>query len=83
VSQLIDSFVVLGIAFYVGPKLQPSQGTPWTFQQLLSIGTGNYIYKFLIAVVLTPVIYIAHVWIDKYLGHDLAEKMKEDAVKQP
>jgi uncharacterized integral membrane protein (TIGR00697 family) len=83
VSQLIDSFVVLGIAFYIGPKLQPSQGTPWTLPQLLSVGTGNYIYKFIVAVVLTPVIYLAHGWIERYLGHDLAKQMKDEAVSEP
>lgn len=83
VSQLIDSFVVLGIAFYIGPKIQPSQGTPWSLQQLMSVGTGNYIYKFIVAVALTPVIYLAHGWIEKYLGHDLAKQMKDGAVKQP
>lgn len=80
VSQLIDSFVVLGVAFYVGPTLQPSQGTPWTLQQLLSVGTGNYIYKFIVAIVLTPVIYIVHNAIDKYLGKDLSESMRKDAM---
>lgn len=82
VSQLIDSFVVLGIAFYIGPKLQPSQGTPWTLQQLLSVGTGNYIYKFSVAILLTPVIYLVHAWVEKYLGHDMAKEMKASAMKE-
>lgn len=80
ISQLIDSFVVLGIAFYIGPKLDPSNGTPWTLTQLLSIGTGNYIYKFLVALALTPVIYAGHYFIDRYLGQEKAEEMKKAAM---
>lgn len=68
VSQLIDSFVVLFIAFYIGRKISSAQGDPWTLQQVLVTGTGNYIYKFIVAVLLTPVIYLVHNWIDKYLG---------------
>jgi hypothetical protein len=39
----------------------------------------NYIYKFLMAVLLTPLIYLAHNIIDGYLGADLAQKMKTEA----
>jgi len=69
VSQLIDSFVVLFIAFYIGRKISPNQGDAWTLQQVLVTGTGNYIYKFVVAILLTPVIYLVHSWIDKYLGN--------------
>jgi len=39
----------------------------------------NYIYKFTVAVVLTPFLYIAHGLIDTYLGKEEAEKMIEEA----
>lgn len=81
ISQLIDSFVVLGVAFYVGPKIDPSNGTPWTLSMLLSIGTGNYIYKFVVAILMTPVIYIGHYFIDRYLGHEKAAEMRVAAMK--
>jgi queuosine precursor transporter len=80
VSQLIDSFVVLFIAFYLGRRIQTGQGDPWSLHQIAVTGTGNYIYKFVMAIVLTPVIYLAHGWIEKYLGHDLASKMKKAAM---
>jgi queuosine precursor transporter len=82
VSQLVDSFVVLFIAFYIGPRIQSGQGTPWSIQQLLVIGTGNYIYKFVVALLLTPVIYWVHGIIERYLGHDLAKEMKAAAMKE-
>jgi queuosine precursor transporter len=81
-SQLIDSFVVLGIAFYIGPMIDPSNGDPWTLAQLLSIGTGNYIYKFVVAVAMTPVIYLGHKMIENYVGHEKAEEMKQAAMKR-
>ena len=52
VSQFIDSYVVLFVAFYIGAD--------WPLLLVLAIGTVNYIYKFIMAVVLTPAIYLAH-----------------------
>jgi queuosine precursor transporter len=81
VSQLIDSFVVLLIAFYVYPKLVKGQGDPWPFDQLIAICIVNYIYKFIIAVALTPVIYLVHNRIERYLGHEQAAAMKKAAMQ--
>lgn len=71
VSQFVDSFIVLFIAFYIGAD--------WDLSQVLAIGLNNYIYKFVIAIALTPVIYLAHWRIDIYLGKDVANRMKEEA----
>ncbi len=73
VSQFVDSFVVLIIAFYIG--------SDWDLTRVLAVGLMNYLYKFFVAVLLTPVIYLAHNWIDKFLGHDVATKMKTEAAK--
>ena len=80
VSQFIDSFVVLVIAFYFYPKLVANQGSPWPLNQVIAIGIVNYIYKFIVAILLTPVIYFVHDRIEKYLGHDLSKKMKRAAM---
>jgi len=72
VSQFIDSFVVLIIAFYIGAD--------WDLVRVLAIGTVNYIYKFAMAILLTPLIYLAHYLIDNWLGEDLALKLKEEAI---
>jgi len=72
VSQFIDSYVVLFIAFYVGAG--------WPLQQVLAIGLMNYLYKFAAAVLLTPVIYGGHALIDRYLGADDAARMKAEAM---
>jgi len=76
ISQLIDSFVVLALAFYV---LAPSDSR-WEFSQVISVGTINYIYKFIIAILLTPLIYLGHYLIDRYLGEE-AEKIKTEAAE--
>lgn len=80
ISQLIDSFVVLIIAFYLYPKMVKGQGDPWPFDQLIAICIVNYIYKFIVALLLTPVIYGVHSWIEKYLGHEKAAAMKKAAM---
>jgi uncharacterized integral membrane protein (TIGR00697 family) len=68
-SQFIDSFVVLYVAFVLGPQ-------KWSINLFLAVGTVNYIYKFAMAIALTPLIYLAHYFIDRYLGKDLAHEMK-------
>ena len=79
VSQLIDTVVILLIAFVIGPKLI---GRPfWTWGQFFAVATVQYVYKFSMAVLLTPVIYWAHDRIDAFLGKEVAEAMKAEAGK--
>jgi queuosine precursor transporter len=80
VSQLIDSFIVLIIAFYLYPKWVPGQGAPWPLDQLIAICIVNYIYKFSMAVLLTPVLYLVHGVIEAYLGKEQAAEMKRAAM---
>ncbi|GAB4414095.1 MAG: queuosine precursor transporter [Bacteroidia bacterium] len=71
VSQLIDSFIVLFIAFY----LWPNGDNQWTLTQVLAVGVVNYIYKFVISIVLTPLLYVLHWGIDAFLGKEKAEEL--------
>lgn len=71
VSQLIDSFVVIYIAFYIGGN--------WTFKQIIAVGLVGYIYKFIIAVSMTPVLYLVHKMIDSYLGKETSERLLRTA----
>jgi len=76
VSQLVDSFVVLFIAFYLF-------GNPsWSLKQVIAIGIINYIYKFVVAIVLTPLLYLAHNIIDKYLGKEEAHILIEESANK-
>ena len=74
VSQFLDSFVVLWIAFGLNPS------TGWGLGRIVSIGLVNYAYKFCMAIVLTPVIYLVHNAIERYLGPALAERMRRSAM---
>ena len=72
VSQFVDSYIVLFIAF----------SGVFTWQMILAIGIINYIYKFTMAILLAPVIVLAEKRIEKYLGHETATKMKKAAMGQ-
>ena len=50
--------------------------------QINAISITNYIYKFAVAILLTPLIYLGHAIIDNYLGKDEAAKMSEDATEK-
>lgn len=73
VSQLIDTFVVWGIAFWLPGKI--------TTDVYLSGAITSYGYKIVVAIAITPVIYLAHHAIDRYLGKHAAEELIEDAVR--
>lgn len=73
ISQIFDSLVVLYIAFVLGPP-------KWSISMFLAIATVNYIYKLLAAIVLTPVLYIVHGWIDAYLGKKESALLRQQAM---
>jgi len=72
VSQLVDSFVVLYIAFVLGPQ-------QWPLDLFLAVGTVNYGYKLLMAIVLIPLIYLGRRAIERYLGAAEAARLKAEA----
>lgn len=72
VSQFIDSFIVLFIAFKIG--------NGWSFQRVLAIGLVNYSYKALMALLLTPLIYLIENRIENYLGKDKTAELKAAAM---
>jgi queuosine precursor transporter len=81
VSQFIDSFVVLFIAFYIGTRVNATGADfVWPFKLFIAVGLVNYIYKFIVAILLTPVIYLVHNIIEKYLGDEKAAEMKAAAM---
>jgi uncharacterized integral membrane protein (TIGR00697 family) len=74
VSQLVDSFIVLGIGFLLPGKI--------TIDQFLNVGFTNYSGKLIIAILLTPLIYLGHFLINKYLGEKEAEKEIEETAEE-
>ena len=73
VSQFLDNFIVIFIAFYINPQYN------WSWQMVAAIGLVNYTYKFLVAILMTPLLYLLHGIIDRYLGKDLAQKLVHHA----
>ena len=61
VSQLIDSFIVLYIAFVLGPQ-------HWPIPLFLAVGTVNYAYKMAMAIALIPLLYLGRRLIRAYLA---------------
>ena len=59
VSQLIDSYIVLYIGFVLPGSL--------SFADFMTIAPTNYVLKIIIANLLTPLIYLGHYLIKRYL----------------
>jgi uncharacterized integral membrane protein (TIGR00697 family) len=74
VSQLFDSFLVLYVAFVLGPQ-------HWPTSQFLAVGTVNYLYKMLAALMTIPLLYVAHGLIRRYLGRAEADRMEAEAAR--
>ena len=60
ISQVIDSFLILFVAFYWLGN--------WSLDQVIRVGVVQYFYKVSLAVILTPLIYLMHFMIDRYIG---------------
>lgn len=72
VSQLIDSYIVLYIAFVLGPQ-------KWSMAQFFAVGTVNYVYKMCAAIALIPLLYVARAGIKAYLGADESARLRREA----
>ncbi len=72
-SQFIDSIVVTIVAFHIFRSF--SLGT------VLAWAITAYLYKFVIAIIMTPVVYLIHYFIERYLGKQLATNMKIAALQ--
>lgn len=74
ISQFIDSYVVLYIAFVLGAD--------WTMELFWSVGTVNYIYKVIAAIALLPLLYLVHMAINRYLGKEESSRLKRIALEK-
>lgn len=73
VSQLIDSVVVTYVAFTLFRGVPVGQTMAWALTA--------YAYKFLIALLCTPIIYLIHGMVEMYMGKPTAAEMKQSAMK--
>jgi queuosine precursor transporter len=72
-SQLVDTIVVSYVYLYF------SLG--FSFPKVTAIAMVGYTYKFVVAIICTPVIYLIHNAIEKYLGKEQAAAMKNSAME--
>ena len=77
VSQLVDSVAVVFLAFVWIPLL--TGGPAWSAGAATSVAMTNYVYKFAIAVGITPLLYLVHWLVDRYLGPAEAEALVHSA----
>ncbi len=75
VSQFIDSFVVIFLAFYINPNYN------WSFSLVMAVGFVGYTYKFIVAICCTPILYLLHYLIDQFLGKELSSKLTQEAAQ--
>lgn len=73
VSQFIDSIVVTYVAFTLFRGVPVGQTMAWAFTA--------YAYKFIIALAFTPVVYLIHWIVERYLGKSTAAEMKRNAMR--
>ncbi|MDT8411937.1 MAG: queuosine precursor transporter [Vicingaceae bacterium] len=73
VSQLIDTFIVLGIAFWLTGKMSTSE--------YVNAALTGYTFKLIIAIVLTPLIYVGRYLVNNYLGKELSEQLIDQAAE--
>lgn len=72
ISQLVDSFVVIWIAFVLGPQ-------KWPTSLFLAVSSVNYVYKMLAAIALIPLLYLMRHAIRRYLGEDRERQLRQEA----
>lgn len=73
VSQLIDSIVIIGIAFWLPGKVKT--------EEFFIVAGTNYSYKMMIAVGVTPLLYLGHSIIDRYLGIEESHRLIESSAQ--
>jgi uncharacterized integral membrane protein (TIGR00697 family) len=73
ISQLIDSIVIIAIAFWLPGKVKTSE--------FLTIAASNYSFKLIVALGITPLLYAGHAAIDRFLGTEEAHELIEASAK--
>lgn len=73
ISQLIDSVVVTYMAFWVLKD--------WSFALCTALVLTAYAYKFTVALLSTPLVYLVHAGVERYLGAERAHAMRQAALR--
>jgi len=73
ISQLIDSVVVTYVAFYIFKGM--------SFPMATALVLTAYSYKLIVAVLSTPLVYLVHAGVERYLGKEKAVAMRLAALR--
>lgn len=73
ISQLIDSVVVTYVAFWIFKDM--------SFPLATALVLTAYSYKLLVALLATPLVYLAHAGVERYLGKEKARTMRAAALR--
>jgi uncharacterized integral membrane protein (TIGR00697 family) len=73
-SQLMDTFVVQFVGLHLPYRLG-QQGID--FPTFVNSATSGYLFKVAVALAITPLLYVVHGVIDRYLGEAAAEQIVE------
>ncbi|MFO0746060.1 MAG: queuosine precursor transporter [Myxococcota bacterium] len=80
ISQAIDSFVVTWLAFSVGRTVIASDLPAMPFGEVLKTAATGYMLKFLIAILLTPIVYLGRWVMSRKFG---MQPLPVDAAPEP
>lgn len=67
ISQMLDSFLVTYLAFDLGRRVT-GEGIPVPFSKVIDMAATGYALKFVLALAVTPLIYLAHGILSRRLG---------------
>ena len=81
-SQLIDSFVVIFLAFVILPNLFGIGTAKMSPTVALNVSITNYVIKFIISIGIVPVLYLVHFLIRLLLGRVQADALVAQAHPQ-
>lgn len=73
ISQLIDSVVVTYVAFWI-------MRDDFSFARCTAMVLTAYTYKLVVALLATPLVYLAHAGVERYLGRERAQAMRAAAL---
>ncbi len=74
ISQLIDSVVVTYVAFWLFKGM--------SFPMATALVLTAYSYKLIVAILSTPLVYLVHAGVERYLGKERAIAMRADALRR-
>jgi uncharacterized integral membrane protein (TIGR00697 family) len=74
ISQLIDSVVVTYVAFWLFRDM--------SFAMATALVLTAYSYKLIVALLSTPLVYLVHAGVERYLGREQAQAMRQAALQR-